>query len=86
MKLAAVAQRGAKRGFLDVYALAKSFAPLGDLVDLYRRRYGIGDVAHLLYALSYFDDTDAEPDPRLIWSVDWHDVKAVIRRWVKAQR
>ena len=85
MKLAAVAQRGAKRDFLDVYALAKAFASLDQMVTLYRRRYGIDDVTHLLYALSYFDDADSEPTPILLWPIDWAEVKADVRRWVREQ-
>jgi hypothetical protein len=56
MKLSALSQRGAKKDFLDVYALVRKHAPLQRLLHLYRRRYGIDDIAHLLYALSYFRD------------------------------
>lgn len=84
MKLSAVAQRGSKRDFIDVYALALRHAPLADLVDLYRKKYSTGDVGHVLYGLTYFDDADQERMPRMLWDVDWRTVKVMLREWVRA--
>lgn len=83
MKLSAIAQRGAKKDFVDVYALVREHRPLPALVDRYRQKYDINDVAHLLYALVYFDDADAERMPDLLWDVDWAAMKESIRTWVQ---
>jgi hypothetical protein len=83
MKLSALAQRGAKKDFLDVYALIRKHAPLSRLLRLYRRRYNVEDIAHLLYALSYFRDADRERTPRLLWPVDWREVKRLLIEEVK---
>jgi len=84
MKLAAVAQRGTRRDFVDVHALATRFRPLGDLLGLYRRKYGAADVTHVLYGLSYFDDAEAERMPNMLAPADWAAIKNDIRAWIKA--
>ena len=83
MKLAAVAQRGSKKDFVDVYALGVQFAPLHEMLQLYRQKYAIADIAHVLYGLTYFDDADRERLPRMAWSVNWRSIKATIQSWVR---
>ncbi len=82
MKLAAIAQRGAKKDFLDVYALGARHRPLPELLDLYRRKYRTDDIAHLLYALTYFDDAEEQQSPVVLWDVEWPDVKNEVCAWV----
>ena len=84
MKLAAVAQRGTRRDFVDVHVLATRFRPLGDLLDLYRSKYGVADATHVLYGLSYFDDAEPEQMPDMLVAADWGAIKRDIRGWVKA--
>ena len=83
MKLSAVVQRGSRKDFIDLYALGTRHIPLGGMLELYRRKYGVDDVVHILYGLSYFDDAEHEAMPRMSWDVDWDMVKATIRRWVR---
>ncbi|MEW6750464.1 MAG: nucleotidyl transferase AbiEii/AbiGii toxin family protein [Candidatus Latescibacterota bacterium] len=82
MKLAAVAQRGARKDFLDLYALGLHHRGLVDMLALYRRRYAVADIAHVLYGLTYFDDAEGEPAPIMLWDVSWEEVKAAVREWV----
>lgn len=82
MKLAAIAQPGAKKDFVDLYALVRKHRPLSGFIERYRQKYGTEDTAHLLYAVVYFDDADAEPMPVLLWEVDWLTIKQSIRTWV----
>jgi hypothetical protein len=84
MKLAAVAQRGAKKVFIDVYALGLSGIPLAAMLMAYQRKFDAADIGHVIYALSYFGDADREDTPRLLWDVDWRTIKRVIESWVKA--
>lgn len=84
MKLSAIAQRGAKKDFLDIYALVTQHRPLTELLDAYRRKFGIADVAHVLYGLTYFDDADRQPMPRTLWDVGWRTVKSSIREWTRS--
>jgi len=81
MKLAAVAQRGSKKDFVDVFALGRRFG-LGEMLAFYREKFGVEDVGHVLVALAYFDDADRERTPLLLQRQSWPDVKATIRGWV----
>jgi len=53
------------------------------MVDLYRRKFAIGDVSRVLYSLTYFEDAEGDPMPSMLTSVDWEQVKADIRAWVR---
>lgn len=84
MKLLAVSQRGAKKDFLDIYALGTQGLSLGEMLDLYRRKFSVTDVVRVLGSLCYFDDADPEPMPTMLTSNTWPEVKTAIRDWVKA--
>jgi hypothetical protein len=83
MKLSAVAQRGAKKDFVDIYALGKRSGPLEQMLQWYQEKFAVEDFAHLLYSLAYFDDADRERLPRMLWDVPWRDIKETIRRWLR---
>ena len=85
MKLAAVAQRGGKKDFVDVYALARTGTSLRRALNAYQIKYAISDVAHVVYSLAYFDEADRERMPRMLWDVDWRTVKESIRKWLHAE-
>lgn len=83
MKLSALAQRGSKKDFVDVYALGLRHKPLQEMLRLYQQKYSIEDIAHVLYGLAYFDDADRERMPRMLWDSDWRTVKKTIQEWVR---
>jgi hypothetical protein len=82
MKLSALAQRGARKDFVDVYALGLRM-PLAELLRLYRTKFGVSDLGHVLVALTYFEDAERERPPRMLRRAEWTVVKATLRRWVK---
>jgi hypothetical protein len=82
MKLAAVAQRGARKDFLDVFALGRQGLGLGRMIALYQQKYETRDVAHVLAGLCYFDDAEREPMPVILAPADWAEVKSAVRSWV----
>lgn len=84
MKLAAVAQRGARKDFLDVFAIGQARLSLSQMLELYQSKYGIRDVGHVLAGLCYFEDAEREPMPITLLPVDWAEVKSTIRSWVTA--
>lgn len=81
MKLAAVAQRGSKKDFIDVFALGRLFG-LPEMLGFYRKKYGVKDDGHLLVALTYFDDADRERTPILLHRHSWPAMKSTVRGWV----
>lgn len=82
MKLSAIAGRGTKKDFIDVFALGRSGLGLGEMLDLYKRKFSIRDIGHVVMSLTYFDDADAEDMPTMLWDVGWSNVKQSIERWV----
>lgn len=83
MKLAAAAQRGSRKDFIDVYAIATLFRPLPDLLDLFRRKYATSEVAHVLKGLTYFDDAEGEPPLYMLQEMSWDHVKACLSEWTR---
>ena len=83
MKLLAVAQRGSKKDFLDVYAFARQGLSLERMLELYRQKFSVADVSRVLYSLCYFDDADSEPMPRMLTDVAWTEVKTSLQKWVR---
>lgn len=82
MKLAAVASRGSRKDFVDLWVLITRHRTLDAYLNRYREKYG-ADVGHLLRSLVYFDDAEREPALRLINPIDWDAVKSDLRTWVE---
>jgi hypothetical protein len=83
MKLSAIAQRGSRKDFVDLYALGQAGHSLQEMLAWYREKFSVQDIAHLLYALAYFDDAEAEQMPDMIWKADWKEIKGTISIWVR---
>ena len=82
MKLAAVAQRGSRKDFIDVFMLVQQHKPLPELLTLFQKKYQTHNITPVLLGLVYFDDAEEEQDPPL-WSVGWNKVKREISNWVR---
>lgn len=83
MKLAAIAQRGAKKDFVDIYALGQRSHSLRQMLRWYQRKFALADFAHVLRSLAYFDDAEPERMPRMLWKVDWRTIKKTIQQWLQ---
>ena len=83
MKLSAIAQRGSKKDFVDIYTLGLKHIHLKDMFRLYQQKYSVEDIAHVIYGLSYFDDADKERMPKMFWNIDWRTIKKTIQGWVR---
>ena len=82
MKLAAIAQRGSRKDFLDVWALVRQRRPLREYLSLYQRKFASRDVGHVLRSLAYFDDADRDTELFLLDNTPWEQVKDDFVRWV----
>lgn len=83
MKLLAVSQRGAKKDFVDLYALGQSSCSLRQMLRWYKKKFAVEDIAHVLRSLVYFDDADKERMPKMLWDVSWRTVKKTIQGWLR---
>lgn len=81
MKPAALAGRGSRKDFVDLYFHARRIVPLEQVFELFREKYrGVSvDPYHLLRSLTFFDDAEAEAMPELLAEVTWEEIKAFFR-------
>lgn len=83
MKLSAIAQRGARKDFCDIYALGKKSFSLPQMLGFYQKKFSIRDIGSVLYGLVYFDDAESERMPKMLWDVKWREIRNTILGWVK---
>lgn len=84
MKLSAIAGRGARKDFVDLYALGTSHINLSRMLELYTEKFGISDIGHVLFSLTYFDDAETEAMPEMLRDVRWSDMRRAIEGWVRS--
>lgn len=76
MKLAAIASRGSRKDFVDLWLLVSRRRSLQTYLDLFQVKYRMRDIGHVIRSLSYFDDADEEPELRMLIELDWKRVKS----------
>lgn len=82
MKLNAVAQRGNKKDFYDIYFLLKIMS-LQDILNFYEQKFKNHTMFHVIKSLTYFEDAEKFPDPMLFdKKVNWEKVKNEITKAV----
>jgi len=82
MKLNAIAGRGSKKDFVDVYQLLNDFS-LSEMLTFYAQKYPNGSEFMVLKSLLYFDDAEIEPDPIMLIPITWSQIKERIIHEVK---
>lgn len=82
MKLAAIGSRGSRKDFIDLYTILRGGLTLEGCFAWLPRKYGKGRVNsyHVLKSLTYFDDAEREPMPRMLEPFDWRECKAFFVR------
>lgn len=76
-KIAAIAQRGSRRDFIDLYWGCHEGLSLSYLLKRFREKYRKTGYSpyHLLKSLVYFVDAEKEPMPKLLLPLSWREVK-----------
>lgn len=83
MKLKAIAQRGSKKDFLDIYFLLQHL-PLETMISLFQQKFKMYEIFHIIKSLTYFEDAEQFADPDVFdKSVSWEKVKTLIQESVK---
>jgi hypothetical protein len=82
MKINAVAGRGSKKDFIDLYFLMKEFT-LTDMLSFYQRKYSDGSIFMAQKSLTYFEDADMQPQPKMFMDFDWDLCKQTFLEEVK---
>lgn len=77
MKLMAIARRGVKKDFIDLYFILEHYS-LAELVEIFESKLPGIDMFHILKSLTYFDDADPDADPKMFKKVTWPRIKQTI--------
>jgi hypothetical protein len=79
MKIAALADRGTKRDFIDLYFIfaVEKIITLDVALRFYDKKFKKlkQNKLHIIKSLSYFDDAESEKMPRMFKPVNWVKVK-----------
>jgi hypothetical protein len=83
MKISAVAGRGTKRDFVDLYVSARKYG-LSELLQLFAKKYAQTRYSkpHVLKSLTFFDDAEKDPMPKMLVPIKWEEVKQYFLREV----
>jgi hypothetical protein len=80
MKLSAIASRGTKRDFIDLYVACGHFE-LGEILNWFGRKYAKTNYnrLHILKSLMFFGDAEKDPLPHMLVPLAWEDVTRFFR-------
>lgn len=86
MKLNAIAGRGSKKDFIDLFYLFEKFS-LKQMIDFYNKKYSDGSEFMILKSLSYFEDANDQINPKMLnKSFNWETCKQkIIEELIKIQ-
>ncbi|MGC9292991.1 MAG: nucleotidyl transferase AbiEii/AbiGii toxin family protein [Acidobacteriaceae bacterium] len=81
MKVGAIAGRGTKRDFVDLYTSAERYG-LTEILRSFDRKYAQTNYSkiHILKSLTFFGDAEKDPMPHMLVALDWDKVKQFFLR------
>lgn len=74
MKLSAAANRGKKKDFIDLATLLERYS-LSEMFERYQRKFKVSEISFALRGLTYFDDAEADPMPKMFAAMTWEEAK-----------
>ncbi|MFH1288358.1 MAG: nucleotidyl transferase AbiEii/AbiGii toxin family protein [bacterium] len=85
MKIDAVAARGAKRDFADLYFICQSGYKLTELLTFYNKKYGklASNLIHILKSMVFFNDANSEEMPNMLKKITWEEIKMYFENEIK---
>jgi len=83
MKVSAIASRGTKRDFIDLFVASERFS-LASILDWFARKYVRTGYSrpHVLKSLTFFADAEKDPMPHMLIPLTWNEVKGFFVRHV----
>lgn len=81
MKIVAISQRGTKRDFVDLYWYCQNREPLLHVVQRLEEQYpnSAHNYHHVVKSLTYFEDAEADPMPKIFFNASWEEIKEFFR-------
>lgn len=77
MKMTAIANRGTKRDFFDLFTVAQLFS-ISDLFEVFKSKFSKVNYSknHVLRSLTYFNDAEDDVELKMLNNTSWQEVKA----------
>ena len=82
MKLSAIANRGSKKDFYDIYFLLQEYS-LKQMFEFFESKYANHNYFHVIKSLTYFDDAEKDISPKVIKECSWKEIKQLIQKKVR---
>lgn len=85
MKIDAIATRGAKRDFIDLFFICQSGYRLKQLLDIYGKKYKnlAATGLHIMKSFVYFNDAEPDEMSKMLRPCKWEEVKGFFEQEVK---
>lgn len=83
MKIKAIAQRGSKKDFFDLFFLLNQLQ-LQEMLEWFSAKFKQQEIFHIIKSLTYFDDAESYANPLVFdQTITWERVKQLILKTVK---
>ena len=82
MKINAIEGRGTSKDFVDVFFLLKHYS-LQEILSFYKAKYPNYSDFRAMMSLTYFEDAEMQPMPKMFNNTSWPDMQKVIIEKVK---
>nr|WP_287802757.1 nucleotidyl transferase AbiEii/AbiGii toxin family protein [Prevotella sp.] len=82
MKINAIEGRGTRKDFVDVFFLLKHYS-LQEILSFYKAKYPNYSDFRAMMSLTYFEDAEMQPMPKMFNNTSWPDMQKVIIEKVK---
>lgn len=85
MKIDAIATRGIKRDFIDLYFICQQGISLKQALSFYNRKYGklSSNIIHIQKSLVYFVDAEITQMPKMLKPCKWEEMKRFFEEEVR---
>ena len=75
MKITALADRGLRKDFIDLYFISKNLKGLKEIIKFFSEKFPTGNYYHYLISLTYFDTAESDPQPNMLIDINWDEIK-----------
>ena len=83
MKITAIADRGMKKDFIDLYFIARKIGSLKKILDQFKKKYNDFSITHYLKGLIYFTDAEKGEKVDMLVDYDWDEIKNYFKQEIK---
>ena len=76
MKISAIAGRGTKRDFVDLYTVSRQYG-VPQVLEWFKEKFAQANYStiHILKSLTYFEEAEKDPMPDMLIPLSWEEVK-----------